>query len=169
MVFVAMHGLYTDTGDCQSKIIRTITANSHQCVHNRLVDPIANILIYAHDEASPSHEKARAWWEGVLSAAEPVGIPWVVVWAVTRLMTHPSICENPLSPAEIREIIEQWVRFPHVRLIHPSENALARFFDLLEEAGSGGNLSTDALMPCTASNTPPPSPAMIVISTGLRV
>jgi toxin-antitoxin system PIN domain toxin len=111
-----------------------------------MIIPDANILIYAHDESSRWHDRARAWWETVLSGSEPVGLPWVVVLAVTRLLTHPSICENPLSPAQVRGIVEGWVSFPHVRLIHLSENALSRFFDLLEEAGTGGNLSTDAII-----------------------
>jgi toxin-antitoxin system PIN domain toxin len=111
-----------------------------------MIIPDANILICAHDEASPWHAKARMWWEAALSGSEPVGLAWVVVLAVTRLLTHPSICENPLSPAQVRGIVEEWMSFPHVRLIHLSENALSRFFDLLEEAGTGGNLSTDALI-----------------------
>jgi toxin-antitoxin system PIN domain toxin len=111
-----------------------------------MIIPDANLLIYAHDEASPWHAKARAWWEAVLSGAEPVGIAWVVVLAVTRLLTHPNVCENPLSPAHVRRLVEHWLSFPHVRIIHLSENALGRFFDLLEEAGTGGNLCTDALI-----------------------
>jgi predicted nucleic acid-binding protein len=70
----------------------------------------------------------------------------VVVLAVTRLLTHPNVCENPLAPAQVRSIVEHWVSFPHVRIIHLSENALGRFFDLLEEAGTGGYLTTDALI-----------------------
>ena len=111
-----------------------------------MIIPDANLLIYAHDEASPWHDKARAWWEAALSGTNPVGLPWVVVLAVTRLLTHPNICEHPLSPAQVRCIVEHWVSLPHVRIIHLSENALGRFFDLLEEAGMGGNLSTDALI-----------------------
>ena len=111
-----------------------------------MIIPDANVLIYAHDEASPWHGKARPWWEAALSGSEPVGLPWVVVLAVTRLLTHPNVCENPLSPAEVRSLIEHWLSFPHVRVIPLSENALGRFFDLLEEAGLGGNLSTDALI-----------------------
>jgi len=111
-----------------------------------MIIPDANLLIYAHDEASPWHAKARAWWENTLTRIEPVGIPWVVVLAVTRLLTHPHICESPLTPAQVRSIVEGWLSHQHVRLIHPSENSLSRFFDLLEEAGTGGNLSTDALI-----------------------
>jgi toxin-antitoxin system PIN domain toxin len=110
-----------------------------------MIIPDENILIYAHDETSPWHDRARVWWEGALSTPEPVGLSWVVL-AVTRLLTHPTICENPLSPAQVRGIVEDWVSFPHVRLIHLSENALGRCFDLLEEAGTGGNLCTDALI-----------------------
>lgn len=111
-----------------------------------MIIPDANLLIYAHDESCPWHAKARTWWEGTLSQIEPVGIPWVVVLAVTRLLTHPQICENPLTTTQVRHIIENWLSYPHVRLIHLSENALGRFFDLLEEAGTGGNLTTDALI-----------------------
>lgn len=111
-----------------------------------MIIPDANILIYAHDEASPYNKKARAWWEGALSSSEPVGLAWVVVLAVTRLLTHATICENPLSTAQVRRIVEDWLSYPHVRLIYVSDNALGRFFDLLEEAGTGGNLSTDTLI-----------------------
>jgi uncharacterized protein len=116
-----------------------------------MIIPDANLLIYAHDEASPLHSKARRWWEAALSAAEPLGLPWVVVLAVTRLLTHPNVCVNPLSPAQVRRIVEHWLSFPHVRIIHLSDHALGRFFDLLEEAGMGGNLSTDALIALHAS------------------
>lgn len=111
-----------------------------------MILPDANILIYAHDERSSFHKKAKRWWTQVLGNADPIGIPWVVVLAFTRLMTHPQICENPLSVTEAREIVLYWIEFPQVRLLQLSENALPRFFDILEEAGSGGNLTTDALI-----------------------
>lgn len=111
-----------------------------------MIVPDANLLIYAHDRRSPFHKKAKDWWSKVLSGTEPVGIPWVVVLAFTRLMTHPQICENPLSVEQARELAVGWMKYPHVRLLSVSGGALNRFFDLLEEAGSGGNLSSDALI-----------------------
>jgi len=111
-----------------------------------MIIPDANLLIYAHDETSPRHAEARAWWESALSGAEPVGLVWVVVLAFTRLLTHPTLSRSPLSAGEVRKIVEQWMDCPCVRLLGLSEQALPRFFDLLEEADGGGNLSTDALI-----------------------
>ena len=109
-----------------------------------MIIPDANLLIYAHDECSPWHAPSKAWWIGVLRGSEPIGIPWVVALAFTRLMTHPQICQNPLSVEQVRAITLSWLKHPHVRLLHTREDSLSRYYDLLEEAGMGGNLSTDA-------------------------
>ena len=111
-----------------------------------MIIPDANLLIYAYDNRAPYHQQARKWWEEALSGTEAVGIPWIVVLAFTRLMTHPQICENPLPAGTVREIVLKWTQFPHVRLLSPSDNSLETFFDLLADAGMGGNLSTDALI-----------------------
>ncbi len=111
-----------------------------------MIIPDANLLIYAHDETSPHHARAKAWWESALSGQEPVGLVWVVVLAFTRLLTHPTLAQHPLSVTEVREMVEQWMESPGVRLLGLSEQALPRFFDLLEAADGGGNLSTDALI-----------------------
>jgi toxin-antitoxin system PIN domain toxin len=111
-----------------------------------MIIPDANLLIYAHDEAAPQHAKARAWWEAALSGTEAVGLVWVVVLAFTRLLTHPHLSQNPLSVAEVRGMVGQWVGCPQVRVLSLSDDAMTRYFDLLEQAGGGGNLSTDALI-----------------------
>mgnify|MGYP005850885797 CR=1 FL=1 len=111
-----------------------------------MIIPDVNLLVYAYDETSPQHEKARQWWEAVLSGTEPVGIPWVIVLGFIRILTHPQICSDPLSVEEVRQAVFHWINFPHVRMIQPSNQGLEIFFDLLTAAGMGGNLSTDALI-----------------------
>ncbi|MFM8656013.1 MAG: VapC toxin family PIN domain ribonuclease, partial [Chthoniobacterales bacterium] len=81
-----------------------------------------------------------------LSGPETIGIPWVVVLAFTRLMTSPQICANPLTVGQVREIMESWLESPNARIIQVSERALPAFFALLEDAGMGSNLCTDALI-----------------------
>ncbi len=111
-----------------------------------MILPDANLLIYAHDESAPEHEQARLWWEAALSGKEEIGLAWIVVLAFTRLMTHPNVCLNPVSVEEVRSAVESWIHCPQVRILQLSDHSLAAFFDLLSDAGTGGNLSTDALI-----------------------
>jgi hypothetical protein len=111
-----------------------------------MIIPDANLLIYAHDSLSAHHKEARVWWEGVLSGQEAVMIPLVVVMAFMRLVTHPSLIENPLSVVLARESIESWEEVPVVRFISATTDTLRLAWDLLEVAEAGGNLTTDALI-----------------------
>jgi toxin-antitoxin system PIN domain toxin len=111
-----------------------------------MIIPDANLLIYAHDESCPQHNRAHAWWQQALSGGETIGIPWIVVLAFTRLLTSPQICLNPLTIGQVREIVESWLNSPNTRIVQLSERALGGFYDLLEDAGMGGNLCTDALI-----------------------
>jgi len=111
-----------------------------------MIIPDANVLIYAYDQTSRFHTPARRWWTEVLEGSQPVGIPWVVLLAFTRLLTHPHLCQQPLSVSEVRAVVAQWFAQPQVQLLHLPTGAVDGFFDLLEEAGGGGNLSTDALI-----------------------
>lgn len=115
-----------------------------------MIVPDANLLVYAYDETAPAHAAARQWWEEALSGAEPVGIPWVVVLAFARLTTHPALMANPMTVEQSRAAVMSWLGVDHVRLLSPSAATLAAFFDLLEQAGTGGNLSTDAMIAALA-------------------
>jgi len=111
-----------------------------------MIVPDANLLVYAYDTTSPHHWESREWWESALSGDEPIGVPWVVLLAFTRILTNPVVATDPLSPNEVRVRVEQWLALDHVRLIHPGPEAPDRFFGFLEEAGQGANLTTDAVI-----------------------
>lgn len=111
-----------------------------------MIVPDVNLLVYAYDETAPLHRRARLWWEEVLSGDESVGIPWIVVPAFVRLMTHPTLTENPMTIEQVREAVESWLEVDHAQLLSPSADSIERFFALLEQAGMGGNLSTDAMI-----------------------
>ncbi len=50
----------------------------------------ANLLIYALDDTSPRHQRARDWLDKTLSGSETVGFAWQVLLAVVRLTTRPT-------------------------------------------------------------------------------
>ena len=118
-----------------------------------MIVPDTNLLIYAYDAESPFHLKSKAWWEELLSKGTLVGLPWVVLLAFTRLATHPQINENPMTVEQVRKIIESWLAVPTVQILVPDASVFYRFFELLEQVGVGGNLTTDALIAAHALNS----------------
>lgn len=116
-----------------------------------MIVPDVNLLIFAHDSSSPNHAAARSWWEDALSGTEPIGIPWVVLLAFVRLTTHPTINSNPMTVRQSRDAAELWLAQPQVRLLNTGVTTFPQFFDHLEKVGTGGNLSTDALIAALAA------------------
>ena len=116
-----------------------------------MIVPDVNVLIYAYDETTPNHAVARKWWEDTLSGSEPVGIPSVVVLAFVRLATHPALVQNPISILQAKEIILTWLAVRQVHLLSPTTSTIALFLEMLGGVGTGGNLSTDAMIAALAS------------------
>jgi len=114
-----------------------------------MIIPDANVLIYAYDESSPEHPRAKDWWESCLNGEEPVGLPWVVILAFTRLMTHPTLNENPMTVTQVRTAVDSWLSCDHVRVLASADSTVTPFFNLLESCRRGGNLSTEAFLPAT--------------------
>jgi hypothetical protein len=107
-----------------------------------LVD--ANLLIYAVDRDSPHHVPARRWLEKALSGSESLGIPWIVVLAFLRIMTHPGVMRKPLTAENALGYVDGWLRQPFVRLIGPGEKHWPILRNLLTASGTAGNLTSDA-------------------------
>lgn len=109
-----------------------------------MIIPDVNLLIYAHDSGSRHHEAARAWWEALMNGARTVGLPWVAVLGFIRIATNPKILARPLDVAGVRARVESWLGRPQTVLIHPGPRHADILFDCLDDAGSAGNLTTDA-------------------------
>jgi toxin-antitoxin system PIN domain toxin len=106
--------------------------------------PDVNLLLYALDEASPHHRRARPWLEDVLSDAEPVGFAWSVLLAFVRLSTRPHLFANPLTAIEAFDVVEGWLAQPCALVLLPTGRHLAILRGLVEPLGTAGNISTDA-------------------------
>jgi toxin-antitoxin system PIN domain toxin len=107
-----------------------------------LVD--ANLLIYAINKDLPQHKRARAWWEAVLSGSGSVGLPWVSLMAFMRICTSSRIFDNPLSPEHTIAYIDEWLDRPIVSMATPGPGHWAILKSLIRQAGTAGNLTTDA-------------------------
>lgn len=87
----------------------------------------ANVLLYASDEASPLHGRARALIQRVADGPEPVYLFWPTVMAYLRIATHPAVFERPLSITEAVGNVGQLLARPHVRTIWTRDRDFRRF------------------------------------------
>lgn len=104
----------------------------------------ANVLLYASDEASPFHERARGLLEWAAGGPEIVYLFWPTAMAYLRLSTHPSVFARPLAPREASANIESLLRLPHVQSPGEQERFWEVYRGVAEDAGARGNLVPDA-------------------------
>lgn len=106
--------------------------------------PDLNLLIYAVDRRSPSHERSIAWWNGLLSGSETVALTWTVLLGFVRLTTNPSVVQEPLRSDEALDYVDRWLAQPVTTVIEPTPRHAAVLRDLLGPVGTAGNLVSDA-------------------------
>lgn len=108
----------------------------------KLVD--ANVLLYAVNEDAVHHEVARDWLDRALSGEASVGFAWVPLLAFVRLITKVGLFPAPLSVSEAMGQVGDWLAQPPARIVSPTARHSAVLRGLLEAAGTGGNLVSDA-------------------------
>lgn len=109
-----------------------------------MILPDVNLLVHAHDLHYRRHETARAWWEGLMNGRDTIGLAWVAALGFIRITTNSRILDNPLSAGVACALVRSWLERPQTVLIHPGNRHADILFDLLEEIGTAGNLTTDA-------------------------
>ena len=106
--------------------------------------PDSNVVIYAFNSAASQHQAAREWFGHALSGTEPVGFSWLVLLAFLRLSTNPVAVPNPLRAEQALDVVDSWLAQPNARIIDPTERHAAILRELIEAAGTAGNLTTDS-------------------------
>lgn len=104
----------------------------------------ANVSLNAISRTAPDHAVAKAWLDTALSGGAPVGFAWVVLLAVVRIATRRGIFTRPLTVAEAIDVISGWLNAPSAVVVHPGPRHLDLLVELLRDAGTGGNLTSDA-------------------------
>lgn len=94
-----------------------------------------NILVYAHREESPDHERARAAVHGLAEGATPWGLPIFVVGEFLRVVTHHRVYSPPTSMVVALAVVKALLASPTAQVLMPGN----RFWPLLQEVvGEGG-------------------------------
>jgi uncharacterized protein len=105
-----------------------------------LVD--ANLLLYAYDRTSDRHERARAWFEGVMNGEEDVRFGLATLLVFLRIATNPAVFRKPLRPGRAVEIVAGWLARPNVSIASPSD----RHWRILADVAAAGQARAGLMM-----------------------
>ncbi len=82
--------------------------------------PDVNVLIYAHREDAPEHERYAAWLRVLTESEEPFAVSEGVLASVIRIVTNPKIFDPP-SPTDVAiAFCQRLVDWPRAVMIVPS-------------------------------------------------
>jgi len=80
-----------------------------------------NLLVYAHREDSPFHQRALGCIESLANNRTPWAIPWPCVHEFYSIVTHPRVYDPP-TPIDIAlDQIDIWLESPSLTLLGESE------------------------------------------------
>ena len=106
------------------------------------------IVLYAADEFAPEHATCRRLlMEGRTSTdmhAEPLCIPWSVIFEFLRVATHLRALNRPWSVPEAWAFVTVLLRSPHITVLGPGPGHAAAAERMLNAPGVRGNLVHDA-------------------------
>lgn len=115
-----------------------------------MIIPDANLLLYTYDAQCPFHEQARKWCEKAFSGPEPLTLLPAVIFGFVRIATHPKVFASPLTAAEAADHVASWLAQPHVKVVDMLGEDVETALALLRDAGTAGNLTTDAQIAAVA-------------------
>jgi len=102
-----------------------------------------NILLYASDTQSPSHQSAMAFLEKRSTGRELLYLPWPVIMGYLRIATHGSVFNEPMAPKVARSNIAELLSLPHVRPLGEGPDFWRCYEEISRSAVIRGNLVPD--------------------------
>lgn len=110
--------------------------------------PDVNVLIYAHREDAPEHERYTAWLRTLTEATEPFAVSEVVLAGFLRIVTNGKIFDPPTPMNIAISFCQRLVDWPRAVLLTPSRQHWEIFTRLC--AGVQGPLVADAYLAALA-------------------
>ncbi len=104
----------------------------------------ANILLYTYDRGAEQHSATRRWLDEALSGTEPVGIPWLSLWAFIRISTNAHLARNAVSRHDAFAFVRLVTGHAGVVLVWPGPRHAEILEALANEGRILGSSMTDA-------------------------
>ena len=103
-----------------------------------------NLLVYAADESSERHERARAFLDHVATTRAITYVFWPVLLGYIRIITHPGIVSAPLAPEAAIRDVDDLISRPQIVVAGEGESFWRTFKTVAAESAPRGTLVPDA-------------------------
>ena len=107
--------------------------------------PDVNVLIYAHRQESPEHQRYADWLTKLARGPEPFGISELVLHGFLRLVTSPRILSPPSTQEQALRFIDALLSLPSCNLMRPGPQHWSIFRELCGSMRLKGPLIADAV------------------------
>lgn len=104
----------------------------------------SNLLVYAHREDSPWHDKAAARLKGLAEGKSAWAIPWPCIHEFLAIVTHPRIYKPPTPLAAALRQVDAWLESPSLALLGEADGYWPELRRLLESGRVSGPRVHDA-------------------------
>lgn len=110
--------------------------------------PDVNVLIYAHREDAPEHERYAEWLRNLTAADAPFALSDVVLSGFLRIVSNPRIFDLPTPTDAALAFCQRLVDWPRASLVTPGRRHWQIFAGLCRDIK--GPLVTDAYIAALA-------------------
>jgi toxin-antitoxin system PIN domain toxin len=109
-----------------------------------LQSPDVNILVYAHREETPHHQRYADWLIKTTTSKEPFALSELVISGFLRIVTNPKIFKPVSSIRIATSFISEITTQPNCQLIRAESQHFQIFLDLCKKYDLKGKLIADA-------------------------
>ena len=103
-----------------------------------------NLLVYAHREDSPWHERAYLAVAELAGGRDTWGIPWPCLHEFLAVVTHPRIFDPPSTAAQASAQVAAWLESPTLMLLAESRGYWPHLEATVQASKATGALIHDA-------------------------
>jgi len=110
--------------------------------------PDVNVLIYAHRQDAPEHQRYAAWLRALVETPEPFGVAEIILAGFLRIVTNPRIFRPATPMSTALAFCSSLVEWPRAAFLTPSRAHWDLFVKLCH--GVEGSLVSDAYVAALA-------------------
>ena len=107
--------------------------------------PDVNVLVYAHREESPAHDRYALWLTSLANGQEPFAISEAVLFGFIRVVTNPRIFTPPSTLAQAFEFIHALISRSACVLMRPGAGHWKIYRKLCVDGDLPAKLTADAV------------------------